>query len=153
MAGSGGFVPALTVQAAGRTVALAGRVEWYVGRGSVADIQVPGQSVGRRHLVLRHTPDGWLLEDLGSLNGTWHNGVAVRWLLLDIGTLTVHLGGPQGVPVTVTVSPPDGPPPSGPVPHGPGPRPGSPGPVPNGPGPGPGGPGYYPWRDPGRSGW
>jgi len=43
-----------------------------IGRSSGNDICLPlDLRVSRRHALLRRTPQGWLLEDLGSANGTY----------------------------------------------------------------------------------
>ncbi len=45
-----------------------------IGREPDCDIVVPDRQVSRHHARLRLTPDGAYLEDLGSKNGTHHNG-------------------------------------------------------------------------------
>ena len=46
-----------------------------IGRRSECDIVVPDQSVSRLHARIRRLPTGYLIEDAGSANGTWVNGV------------------------------------------------------------------------------
>jgi len=53
---------------------LVGRADGGVG----ADVEIADDSVSRRHAELVATADGWLLRDLGSVNGTSLAGVAVR---------------------------------------------------------------------------
>ena len=48
-----------------------------IGRGLDADICVPDRQVSRHHARIRRTEDGYLLEDLGSKNGTHLNGVSI----------------------------------------------------------------------------
>lgn len=81
-----------------RTVA-AERVE--VGRSSHAGLVLPDPLLSREHAVLRREGDQWLLEDLGSHNGSFVNGERVRESrvlrhgdVLGLGgsTLTVEFG-------------------------------------------------------------
>lgn len=50
------------------------RKKMYVGRGDTCDIVIPERQVSRQHLSLTPTSEGTLIEDLGSKNGTHHNG-------------------------------------------------------------------------------
>jgi pSer/pThr/pTyr-binding forkhead associated (FHA) protein len=43
------------------------------GRGQDASIFLDDVTVSRRHVEFRRTQDGWLLVDVGSLNGTYVN--------------------------------------------------------------------------------
>ncbi|TDD59899.1 DUF1707 domain-containing protein [Kribbella antibiotica] len=45
-----------------------------VGRGDGATLRLADISVSRCHAELRHVGDGWMVRDLGSMNGTEHNG-------------------------------------------------------------------------------
>jgi hypothetical protein len=45
-----------------------------IGREDICDIQIVDRQVSRQHARLSITEDGILLEDLGSKNGTHHNG-------------------------------------------------------------------------------
>ena len=45
-----------------------------VGRSSACDVQLPDQSVSRRHLSLAARSGRWLIRDLGSRHGTLLNG-------------------------------------------------------------------------------
>lgn len=45
-----------------------------VGRSAQNDVQIPEMSVSRQHAVLRVDPTGARVTDLGSSNGTLHNG-------------------------------------------------------------------------------
>ena len=42
-----------------------------VGRGEDTDILIDNPSMSRRHAEFRHEGDGWVVEDLGSSNGTF----------------------------------------------------------------------------------
>jgi pSer/pThr/pTyr-binding forkhead associated (FHA) protein len=46
---------------------------WLIGRSLNCPIHLPDRSVSRRHAVIGHSPDGFYITDLGSLNGTWIN--------------------------------------------------------------------------------
>ncbi|MFK4085607.1 FHA domain-containing protein [Kribbella sp. NPDC020789] len=45
-----------------------------IGRGQGATLRLADISVSRFHAELRHVGDGWMVRDLGSMNGTEHNG-------------------------------------------------------------------------------
>ncbi len=45
-----------------------------VGRELACDMTLADQTVSRWHASLHRDSDGWLLDDLGSTNGTWLNG-------------------------------------------------------------------------------
>jgi len=49
-----------------------------IGRDDDCDIVIPERQVSRHHARLTHTPQGTLLEDLASKNGTHHNGNAIH---------------------------------------------------------------------------
>jgi hypothetical protein len=48
-----------------------------IGRGPGATLRLTDLSVSRFHAELRHVDDGWLLRDLGSMNGTHVNGLRI----------------------------------------------------------------------------
>lgn len=56
---------------------------WFIqdslmlGRGTDCDIVIPSRQVSRYHARITHTSKGVLLEDLGSKNGTHHNGKSI----------------------------------------------------------------------------
>lgn len=60
----------------GRVVPLQGRV--IAGRGEGCDIVLEATEVSRQHAALEVQPDGVLVEDLDSSNGTFINGERVR---------------------------------------------------------------------------
>lgn len=45
-----------------------------VGRDESADVVVDDESLSRRHFVIVHEGDHYLLRDLNSQNGTWVDG-------------------------------------------------------------------------------
>jgi len=59
-----------------RTVELTG--DAVVGRVEPADIVVADPKVSRRHCRFAKSGAGWIVEDLGSSNGTRIGGVAVK---------------------------------------------------------------------------
>ena len=48
-----------------------------IGRGPGATLRLPDESVSRAHAELRYVHDGWLLRDLGSMNGTCVNDLRI----------------------------------------------------------------------------
>lgn len=44
-----------------------------IGRSASADIQIADKRISRHHIVLRRTRDGYVVEDLGSKNGSFLN--------------------------------------------------------------------------------
>lgn len=51
---------------------------WLVGRSNACDVSVDDSAVSSRHCRLTEIPNGFLLEDLGSRNGTFVNGVRIE---------------------------------------------------------------------------
>jgi DNA-binding response OmpR family regulator len=64
-----------------------------IGRGPDCDMVVPDRQVSRHHARLRRTVDGFVIEDLGSKNGTHVNGAPVddELLLQDGDVIQVAL--------------------------------------------------------------
>lgn len=56
-----------------------------LGRAPENDIRLADPSVSRFHAVIERSPDGWLVRDLGSTNGTRHNGARVERAPLAAG--------------------------------------------------------------------
>jgi nucleotide-binding universal stress UspA family protein len=74
--GDGGHVGSLVLPD-GRRVAL-GEEPTTLGRTSDCTVTLADPRASRRHAEIRSTGDGFLVVDLGSMNGTLVNGVAVR---------------------------------------------------------------------------
>jgi len=60
----------------GKVFPVAGPV--VIGRAVEADISVPAEEISRRHALVKPTPDGLSVEDLGSSNGTYINNKRVK---------------------------------------------------------------------------
>lgn len=61
-----------------RTYPIAGRGPWGIGRSEDNDVVISDPSVSRRHARLSRTPDeGFVVEDLGSTNGTLLDGAPI----------------------------------------------------------------------------
>jgi DNA-binding response OmpR family regulator len=82
-----------------------------IGRGIDCDIVIPDRQVSRHHAIIRRTEEGYILEDLGSKNGTHLNGSPVHGdILLQDGdviqvALVLHLafvGTEATVPLAIT---------------------------------------------------
>lgn len=62
--------------------------ELVIGRSSQnADVIVKNKTISRRHALLKRVDGSWLFGDLGSSNGSWVNGVAVKagYVVLNAG--------------------------------------------------------------------
>ena len=62
---------------AGKRFFLTDAREMSIGRHPMCDIVLPESAVSRRHARITREGDGFLIEDLGSLNGTRINGVLI----------------------------------------------------------------------------
>jgi pSer/pThr/pTyr-binding forkhead associated (FHA) protein len=56
-----------------------------IGRAPECDISVPADEMSRRHALVKPTPDGLSVEDLGSSNGTYINNKRVQHGFLNPG--------------------------------------------------------------------
>ncbi|WP_371498637.1 FHA domain-containing protein [Kitasatospora sp. NBC_00374] len=63
-----------------------GAARVVIGRQTGADLRLGDASVSRVHAELRPAADGWVLQDLGSSNGTFVNGLRV------VGAVSVRAG-------------------------------------------------------------
>ena len=56
-----------------------------IGRMADNDLVLPDHTVSRNHAEFQRTPEGWMLRDLGSRNGTQMNGALVQEALVQPG--------------------------------------------------------------------
>ena len=56
-----------------------------IGRAAECDISAPADEISRRHALVKPTPDGISVEDLGSSNGTYINNKRVQHGFLNPG--------------------------------------------------------------------
>lgn len=63
-----------------------------IGRDPDCDLRIDHPSVSRRHAELLHEPEGWLLRDLGSKNGSHVDGLRVGQARLDQGDCWLRFG-------------------------------------------------------------
>ena len=61
------------------------RVELSIGREYDCDFVLDEPTVSRHHAILRRTPEGWLVRDAGSTNGTLLNGWRIDEAALRVG--------------------------------------------------------------------
>src|SRR5262245_17157188 len=62
-----------------------------IGTGEDADFRIPDPHVSRRHVEVRRTPAGVVVHDLGSRNGTYVDGNAVKEVVVMSGA-TIRIG-------------------------------------------------------------
>ena len=69
------------------------RDQFLIGRGAECDIAIPDRQISRHHVRLLRTPEGIVVEDLGSKNGTHVNGarISAPTLLQDGDIIQVAL--------------------------------------------------------------
>ena len=79
-----------TGDATGRVIPLT-ESEYLIGRHRENGIQIPDLGVSGFHARLYRGPEGYVLEDLKSRNGTWVNGARIFHATLNQGD-RVHLG-------------------------------------------------------------
>src|ERR1035437_8449143 len=89
--------PALVVRAQGSDRTLRAGPSYRVGRDPQSDIVVDEPRVSWQHAILRLEHDRWLLEDVGSTNGTFVGSQRVRRVEIT-GACQVRLGHPDSGP-------------------------------------------------------
>ncbi len=72
----------LTLDNADKTAFPLFETEYSIGREATNMIQIPDSSVSGSHARIRKTPDGYLLEDLNSRNGSYVNGERIQSRML-----------------------------------------------------------------------
>ncbi|MFF4477025.1 FHA domain-containing protein [Streptomyces sp. NPDC001520] len=84
-------MPELVLHANGRTWTLDASRSYTVGRDQQADIPTIDRRVSRRHITIRCVGGTWVIEDLGSANGTFADGRRVQRMEIGHGSI-VRLG-------------------------------------------------------------
>ncbi|WP_344319134.1 FHA domain-containing protein, partial [Streptomyces yatensis] len=84
-------MPELVLHANGRTWTLDASRSYTVGRDQQADIPTIDRRVSRRHITIRCVGGTWVIEDLGSANGTFADGRRVQRIEIGHGSI-VRLG-------------------------------------------------------------
>lgn len=103
--GLSGPLPKLTVGIGHELYSLDPRAGLAViGRDASAAVRIADDRISRWHVRLEPRHDGWQAIDT-STNGMFVDGVR-RSSALITGRITVHLGDPEGIPVTLTPSDP-----------------------------------------------
>jgi diguanylate cyclase (GGDEF)-like protein len=90
----------LTGTQAGRTYVIAGQ-ELVVGRGSGCELQIDDGVLSRQHCRILRSGDSFVIEDLGSRNGTRVDGAPVTEIRLLPDGAQIQLGG--GVTIKFSV--------------------------------------------------
>lgn len=80
-----------------------------LGREAVNELVINDPEVSRRHARIVRRPDGYLLEDLGSTNGTFLNGRRVTTPTPLYHSDTIELGQSTVITVWLTPDPPGAP--------------------------------------------
>ncbi len=73
------------VQFGSQVIDLTNREEVLIGRGRDCNLVLDGENVDARHARIRRTPDGLLVEDLKTKNGTRRNGSPIKSAELSPG--------------------------------------------------------------------
>src|SRR5712692_9401070 len=95
---SASAAPALVVRAQGSERTLPAGRSYHLGRDPKSDIVVDEPRVSWQHAILRLERDRWLLEDMGSTNGTFLGPQRVQRVEIT-GACQVRLGHPDSGPV------------------------------------------------------
>jgi transcriptional regulator of acetoin/glycerol metabolism len=106
----GGPTPGLAVRwifpALGTVVTPLASPRTLLGRGDECDARLPGSETSRQHAEIRRDGPLFILRDLGSTNGTFHNGAPVTEAPLSAGDL-IRLG--EWIGLLAPVAPTDKP--------------------------------------------
>ena len=67
-----------------------------IGRGAGCEVRVSNEFVSRVHAEVAPTTDGWLIRDLNSSNGLYHQGLRVdHFLFVSQGVIRLGVEGPE----------------------------------------------------------
>jgi ABC-type multidrug transport system ATPase subunit len=95
----------LIVRTEGSVHQLRPGASYRVGRDPDADVVVADRRVSWEHAIVRSGPDGWVIEDQGSTNGTFSEGRRISRIGVD-GDCLLRLGHPEtGVPLACSAAP------------------------------------------------
>src|SRR5580700_11513887 len=94
----GPAAPALVVRTRSSERTLHGGSSYRIGRDPKSDIVMADSRVSWRHGVLRVEGDGWLLEDVGSTNGTFVGLQRIERIPIAADCV-VRLGNPDDGPI------------------------------------------------------
>ena len=83
--------PVLVVRTRDRVHRLRPGGSYRIGRDPASDIALSDPRVSWWHAVLRTGPDGWLIEDVGSRNGTFCQGGRIERMEIDQSDLYEYL--------------------------------------------------------------
>ena len=89
-----------------------------IGREADCDVVVHEPGASRHHAVLQREGDTWVVVDTSS-NGTFVRGQRITRLAVPMSPLSLHLGGPAGEAVVVSLVQAAAPPPYQPAPEAP----------------------------------
>jgi ABC-type multidrug transport system ATPase subunit len=87
----------LRVRTGGLVLVLTGERPLLLGRDAAADVRFDDHRVSRRHALIRFEGGGWLVEDLGSSNGTFVDGARVSAHVVA-APVRIRLGSPADGP-------------------------------------------------------
>ena len=90
----------LTVEYEGKQQTLAEGTTAIIGADSAATVQIPRPGISRRHAILKHDGEHWVVQDASSRNGTFHSGSRVQFLDID-GVTSIQLGHPTEGPEVI----------------------------------------------------
>ncbi len=84
-------VPELVLELNGQSWTLDASRTYTVGRDPQGDVALDDARVSWRHATIRWDGNGWLVEDLGSTNGTFSGGARVQHAAVSTGSV-INLG-------------------------------------------------------------
>ena len=70
--------PTLFLVGDGGELGRVGKDRFVIGRGKHCDLVIDSSKVSREHAAIVREGDAWLIEDLGSSNGTWYQRARIQ---------------------------------------------------------------------------